>query len=208
MSFPNTPLVDDFTGTNGSINGRSVSGNTWNVDGGDVQIVSNQISSVSSAFGSAIYGAIYNANCEVWVTLVAPPNGASGYTLCSLRRQPDGSTYYVIWSTDTHMQIRCSQPFDILTDDIVSMAAGDKMGLQAIGNTLTCYRKPAAGNWTVINSVTDTTINAQGKIQLVHDSTGGGTIVLDDFGGGSLSSSVAKVATATPSTRGVWGRTH
>ena len=65
----------------------------------------------------------------------------------------------------------------------VPFAAGDSLGLQVIGSTLTAYRKPGAGAWTSVGSVTDTAIPGAGYVSYTLGDT---TIRGGAFGGGSI----------------------
>ena len=52
-----------------------------------------------------------------------------------------------------------------------------------IGSTLTAYRKPGAGAWTSVGSVTDTAIPGAGYVSFTLGDT---TIRGGAFGGGSI----------------------
>lgn len=75
------------------------------------------------------------------------------------------------------------------------MAAGEKLGIEAIGTTITVYRH--AGSWASIGNRTDGTYSAAGKIGLWTRSANG-TMRMDDFGGGTVSAGGGGGGTGSP----------
>jgi hypothetical protein len=59
----------------------------------------------------------------------------------------------------------------------------DSIGFERIGSTLTGYHKPVAGSWTQILQVSDSTYTSAGHIGIMLR---GGTMLADDFGGGTV----------------------
>jgi hypothetical protein len=65
-----------------------------------------------------------------------------------------------------------------------AIAAGDSVGLEIVGSTLTAYHKPSAGSWTSLTTRTDSTYSAAGNIGL---EILGPNERADDFAGGNAS---------------------
>jgi hypothetical protein len=57
-------------------------------------------------------------------------------------------------------------------------AAGDKLGLQMIGSTISAYYQAAGNSWTLLGSVTDSTYSSAGYIGLGRNITGGSDLVI------------------------------
>lgn len=69
--------------------------------------------------------------------------------------------------------------------DAVTWANGDFVGVRMVGSTISAWFKPAAGSWSRLALVVDTTITAGGYLGIgVLDSVGGAG--LDDLGGGDI----------------------
>ena len=63
-------------------------------------------------------------------------------------------------------------------------AAGDSVGLQIVGSTITAWRKPGAGAWTSVGSATDTAITGPGYVSFTLQNT---VSRASAFGGGPSS---------------------
>lgn len=125
------------------------------------------IMSTKSANGGASF---------VQLRLVTPnTSGASGYEFDAAPVAGTDTAYILRMDNATFTQIGST-----FTQE---WAAGDSLGLEAIGNTITAYRKPAAGSWGSVTSATDTTYPNAGYISIgVNDATAR----LNDFGGGTI----------------------
>lgn len=184
MAFPTTSIIDNFTGSDGSINGRTASDgiHTWAVTDGQLLIASNALTTSQPNLGTGeISGGPYGPDCEVWVTLATPPT-PNNYVQIGLRNN------YVTWYDGTNLQIRrtTTPSFAILDSETIALGAGDKIGLSCIGNVITSYRY-SSGAWVQSKQVTDSSVLTAGAIQLTVDRSNVGTNVLDDFGGGTYS---------------------
>lgn len=73
------------------------------------------------------------------------------------------------------------------------LANGDSVGLETIGSTITGYRK-RSGTWTNLLSFTDGTYTGAGHIAV---RVGDNTVVLDDFGGGTIAVAPGEPGTTT-----------
>ena len=73
----------------------------------------------------------------------------------------------------------------IIDDASATLADGDTIGISCIGSTISAWRKPAAGVWTLLLETEDATYNYTGYIgwELAQ-----GNMAVDDFGGGASSS--------------------
>ena len=65
-----------------------------------------------------------------------------------------------------------------------SWAAGDLIGVSMRGSTLSAYRKPSGGSWTLITQVTNTAHNVAGGVG--WETGGGASHFLDDLIGGTV----------------------
>lgn len=179
-------LIDDFTGSDGSIDGRTaLNGDTWHVEqGGSVAISGNQI---GSAFGGAMLNGPYGPDVRVWITVVTPPTGDwDNYLQLSARF--NGTALYALLlypGTDTNLRTVLTNPFTWIDWQSVTVTAGDKIALEVIGNHVRAYHY-TGGAWTLVSDEIDNTLSAAGAIGFVRDPIGGGDIVVDDFGGGTV----------------------
>jgi hypothetical protein len=83
-----------------------------------------------------------------------------------------------------------------------TVSANDSIGVQVVGSAIDLYHKPSAGSWTLIQSTTDSSIASAGYIGI---GSGAGITVeprADDFGGGTISSSLPSDTPFLPLGRG------
>lgn len=198
MAFGTTPIIDSFNRANGALASSTCSNgvNNWAATGTDsgavgFTITSNQVS--AAAAGNAYIAQTFGPDCEVYCTIVDPPN-AGGYVLLQARVGNIGATwkaYMLIWTTgalgweirrvDAGLQTN-------IASSATALVAGDKMGFELIGARLTGYRF-TGGAWTQVLTVVDANYGDSGFIAMALDVTGGANIV-DDFGGGNIVSPV------------------
>ncbi len=76
------------------------------------------------------------------------------------------------------------------TGTVKSIAVGDKIGLTVSGSTLTAWHKPAAGSWTVVSTINDSTYTGAGYIGA--NIAGSSSSAIDDFSGGTTPTSTQK----------------
>ncbi len=191
MAAPTTAVLDTFTRADES----PAVGWTADVSGAsyvNLKVVSNQALPIS-AFCSAYWNAgSFTGDQEVYATV--PTIGAPIYSSLLARIQNAGATvsYYELrWDAGNSYLFKVvsgAASVQIGGNLGVAIAAGDKLWLTVIGTTLTAYRF-TGGVWVQIGQQTDGSISGAGSIGVwIQNST---TAAFDDFGGGSLTTSVS-----------------
>lgn len=198
MAFPTTSVLDDFTGTG------SLSAN-WTLDveansGTGANRTSDQLATSRAGVSTAWWNATtFGPDCEAFLT-IATKAGNGRYEGLWLRLQTPGTTgvdgYFfevgevagtdqcTIYRQDDHI-------FTVLTGSFSQeFSAGDALGAEAIGSTLTIYRKASGGAWSSIGSRSDATYGSAGNIGVYIENTTGR---FDDFGGGDVVTAGATV---------------
>lgn len=220
MAFPTTSVLDDFNRAN---TGPPLSAN-WSTIGwaaAGMQVASNLArgATVSVACGEYWNPGTFGADLEVYVTLNAKATAGdyASFTM-DIRIQSPGSganidSYeleIVMREGGANVNIAriwkgINGSYSQLGADIATTVnAGDSFGLEITGEdttTIAYYRKPAAGAWGLVDSRDDSSspITAAGNISLgTYESTSLGTLTLNDFGGGTVTSGDAS-PTATDS---------
>lgn len=185
MAFPAvSSLLDDF---NRADEGPPPSANWSGVDGGDtgLSVVSNQLAGAAGLAEGYWNPVLMGPDCEVIVDVpVLPP---TSYFEVFLRyRAGPGSGYKLLWYPGPSSNQVLFFRFDndagtqLGSPTTATLVAGDSVGLEAIGDTITGYQK-TGGVWSQILSRTDSTYNRAGYIGCgVHDTT----CRLDNFTGG------------------------
>ena len=197
MAFPTTGILDNFAGAN-----EDPITTNWTSpmhSGHDaLQRLSNSLQGHGAgSFSSGYYDvATYGPDSEVYITITTLPNVNSQIRLL-LRLQNIGvdnwDGYQLRYSheaaADDEVGIyRMDDTADTLLGATVvqTFSAGDAIGFEMIGDTLKGYRKPAAGAWTELLSRTDSTYDPSGNLGVMI-AEGATAIVLNDFGGGTVS---------------------
>lgn len=184
MAYPlTTTLIDDFNRANGAI------GAAYTALGGGFNVSSNQIVGTGSTVNYVFRNNITSpSDCESRITVATLPGGSQGASLM-LRFNGGVINGYMltVYNTGTSYSwyiYRVTGGAPSLIGDAVTgqtLAAGDQIGFQAVGSTLTAYRY-TAGAWTEIISRTDATYTAGASYGFYTDGT---TARLDDFYGGA-----------------------
>jgi hypothetical protein len=78
-----------------------------------------------------------------------------------------------------------------------TISSGDSIGIQVIGSTIKMFYKPVGGSWGEKLAASDSTYTGSGKMALQLQELNNAA-TLDDFGGGTLSTSTECPATTTP----------
>jgi hypothetical protein len=194
MAFGDTPLIDNFNRADSALASSACSNgiDTWgatSVQNGaaSLNIVSNQVD--PSGSGNCYIQAARGPACEVYATIADPPD-AGGFVLLLARIKDIGAStwdgYYLFWVSSSGWEIRRvdnNAATTIAGPTAGALVAGDKMGFELIGSTLTGYRF-TGGSWVSVLSVVDATYLTAGFIGFGLDDTGGANL-LDDFGGGT-----------------------
>ncbi len=190
-SFPTNGVLDTFNRANeGPPPSASWTGPLFPADSG--LTVTSNVAFGSAALSSAYWSASFGPDVEVYATLGGVNFSTGGFYLYARIVSPNttGITGYGLrcrpWQAT---EINLVKVLDSSADSSIlaidqTLATGDSVGFKIVGTTLTVYHKPAAGSWTQIGTVTDSTYSAAGKIgvRTLDD----GSLAFDDFGGGAL----------------------
>ncbi len=190
MAFPETGILDDF----GRANENPIAGG-WAgpLFAGEpqLQLVSSELRPNPTTGNSYWNAAFFGPDCEVYFTLTSAwavsdrvvlyfrstTNVVSGYRADF--RNLAGDHLVFVGRMDSNVLTALGGSIDPAD----TFAAGDSFGVSMIGDTITVYRKPAAGAWTSLGTRTDSTYAGAGRIAV---SITGTTVTVDDFGGGSI----------------------
>lgn len=207
MTFPTTSILDNFNRSN---EGPPPSANwsAWDAFFGisdELVVLSNACQpNTTLVTGSDWWNAdTPGPDCEVYCTLANWPTldvGDQMYIILFLRligqdtAGPNFSYYHLkVGSTSpgtAYYQIkRITQAgTTLLKNGSVTLATGDAVGMDRIGDTLTFYRKPSGGSWGAIDSVVDgSPLSAvAGRLALEITPDVNGLLAVDDFGGGTV----------------------
>jgi hypothetical protein len=188
MAFPSTSVLDNFNRANGAP-GANWTGPSFG-DANSLTIVSNTIESAAAAFGAMCWTASsFGAGLEVYADLASTISGGASVRLLILDNATSSTAngYYLIADSANGFNINKSVggTGSQIQAGSQALAAGDSFGLQWIGTTVASWYKAAAGSWTQINSVVDSSVtNASGFLCGIEQSTNSGG-ALDNFGGGT-----------------------
>jgi hypothetical protein len=182
-TFPTTGLLDDFNRANNA----SLGANWSTLDTyASLGITSNACQPNASSGSGAYWNvATFGPDSENYVT-VAAIGGSSQFFDQYVRVGTPGGNYNAyahecttnagaLYRVDAKVYTQLGAGLTI------TVAAGNIIGLEVIGSTLTLYKN--AGSWASNASRTDSTYSAAGNIALFADNTG---IHFDDFSGGTV----------------------
>lgn len=190
MPFPTTSILDDF---NRADNTSSL-GASWSspIESGfsSFGILSNQ-AYPAGGFRDNYWNTSYAADQEVFVT-VAAINDITGFTRIFARLNTPGGSVYNGYALELNANVPSAYltkfvagaQTDISGGTSSSLVAGDSFCLVCSGTNISHWRKPAAGSWTLVNTVVDSSITSGGFLGLhTRDET---LVRFNDFGGGSI----------------------
>lgn len=188
--FTNTPILDDFetdlskwtqplflggasvfTLFSGQLGTSSGSGNGYinKPFGPDVEVYVTVPTIALSPSGSM----------SIWCRIISPNSASiSGYS-ASINV---GTSVWKLNRLDNNTATQ-------IATGALTPAAGDAFGISIIGTLLQFWYKVAAGTWTMLGSVEDSTYKAPGVVGMILPDA---TVRADDFGGGTLSSYVVQ----------------
>lgn len=188
MPFPTTGVLDDFN----RADAPTTLGANWTTGGPgtgwtSLGILSNQLYA-TGAFNANYWTAPFGRDEEVFCTV--PTRGATAAIRMYLRLQNPSTASWNAYHL-TLLQTGAVTLFKVVAGVTTSLLAagstyvsGDGMGLEAIGTTLTIYRKPAGGVWTADGSIVNADVNGGGVLCMgFPDDT---SYRVDDFGGGTV----------------------
>lgn len=200
MAFPTTGVLETFTGSNGT----SPPNSNWSngIDGGSgIEIQGNQADTahVTNSYGGGWWNAAqFGPDVEAFVS-VASKSEENDQIGLAIRVQSPGNAgtwdgYVINW--DSKLAATDEISVWVITNGsgtqlgatiMQEMAAGDKLGVEMIGNSLKVYRYNG-GTWTLLATRTDSTYTGAGFIglNLRNANATGGNMRADDFGGGTV----------------------
>lgn len=212
-AFPITSILDSFNRANEGPPPSASWGGRLYSSGFQFKVSSNAlILENGSANGDSktdYWGASFSADQEAYITVSTKSTNVSQYPIWfDMRMQTPGTSgldgYEVAFfpvagaANDTIQMYRIdNESFTTLGGLITQeVSAGDSVGVSVIGSTITVWYKASAGSWTSLGTQTDATYGSAGYIGIGAADTTSPTWVLDNFGGGSISSSRRRVTIA------------
>lgn len=185
-SFPVNSVIDNFNRANEGPPPSASWGGIWENGSVGLVVTGNTCSNASNANGTSYWGTSFGPDVEAFVTITAfgSYQGVAARLAGTLGSSPNG--YYVQAESSNVVTL-----FRVDGGSFVQLGAsfsqtisnGDKLGISVVGTTVTAYYKAGAGAWTALGNRTDSTYSAAGKVGLRSSGT---SVVLDDFGGGSV----------------------
>ena len=188
-AFPTTSVIDPFTQADGPL---SASWTTPLFTGDNtLRVLSNECarSAGGGSFGNAYWNvATFGPDCEVYGTGTVKPSSGLYIGLWLRTTSPSTATPDAYFG---EIRDGANQEINIVNDGVFATlgasvpqawAAGDKWGLEAIGDQIVLYLF-SGGSWTAIITRTDATYSAAGNIGLEIDGT---AARWDAFGGGTV----------------------
>ncbi len=198
MTFPSTPILDDFNRTN---EGPPPSASWHTLSGyGGLKVESNKCVN-SDADSESTWGTSLGPDCEAYYTLASMSGTGANATwsiALFLRAQSidvwDNDFYWITIAGDIgstcnwYLERRSyTLPTDTLASGSFTFSIGDSIGISAVGSTITAYHKPSAGSWTTLGSGTGDVLTAgYAGAALSPDLSNTTQIGMDGFGGGTL----------------------
>jgi hypothetical protein len=187
-TFPSTAVLDSFVQAPGALSPN------WQTpalqDAGTASVPSSGVTASSAGTSSATWKATqFAANQEAYVTIPTLPAAGSflqvGGRVSSLTGS-NVSLYFLrvtpsknLWDLRKKINGAGSTSMGTFT---APFAAGDSLGIDLNGSTITAYHEAGTGAWTSVGSVTDTSITAGGYLTFtLGDTTARGAA----FGGGN-----------------------
>lgn len=212
MAFPVSAVLDNFNRADGAL-GANWGGKLFSGNSGGCTVVSNraQCTGSQSDYWSA---ATFGPDCEVHATFpnlfnfgpvglflrVSSP-GTASFTGYEVYAYPIGALIQV-YRIDNGSYVQLG------SDISQSLSDGDSVGMEMIGDTIQVYYKSGAGAWSAVGpTFTDSTYTGAGYLGMEGD--GGGSLSIENFGGGVIASgptvherAVSFTATTTIATAG------
>lgn len=191
MAFPITSLLDNFNRANENPIATGWSGPWRHENTNQQQLSGNGLWYTSSGLTNSSYWDLdtFGPDCEAWidvsslaasqfpgvgVRITSPGASWAGYSL-TVEGPNSVSTWRISSRDGTTLT-------NIATQGSVDFTSGQAIGLEAIGTTITAYKK-IGGVWTNVVSVVDSTAAGAGYIGASHSNY---TNALDNFGGGTV----------------------
>ena len=186
MAFPTTPLLDAFN----RADFNPVDGN-WGSPIYPGQDGFQIISLATAGIGNSYYSSFTAADCEVWATVAIEPADAGEIRLFLRLVNPNSASldgYFGVFrkhsaAVDEFLIFRIDNTSSVIIDSVTGeFTSGDSIGMGMIGSTISIYHKPAAGSWTELFAIVDSTYTSPGYLGMNISDT---TCRMDNFSGGS-----------------------
>lgn len=183
-AFPFTGILDNFNRTD---EGPPPSA-SWEIYFNNPITVDNQFGATAgtTSTNSALWGASFGADQEVYVTMAALPESNGGFGL--LARVTESGQYELTYMPSSSQLILTMESSYWVLDDF-AMLAGDKLGMRLVGSSIHILHY-TGGMWVLLDTVTDSSFMTGGKIGayvFAGTSPVAPSARLDDFGGGDYS---------------------
>jgi hypothetical protein len=213
MAFPETGVLDSFNRADEDPLGNGNWSYPLYTDAASAlrivgQVLSGRLAADCSSYWSA---ATFGPNCEVYATLGAIYNLVPINLLARVTNPNSGSLEGFALVAIPNTGIRVEDASDgSLIGSVISqtISSGDSYGMSIVGNTLTVYYKVGAGAWASIatRDVTGYAATGAGYLGAYIGPQAGGSLTLDNFGGGTLSSGSASPSPSIAPLDGIaWG---
>ena len=191
MAFPTTGVLDSFGGT---LDGWSSLDGTGSVG----TISSGQWASGSPYLWAYWDAGTFGADEEAYITISSMNASVNNNGRVFARPQqvgtanPDGYAVSANALADTVEILVVTNNADTLLGSAISqtITAGDSIGIEVVGTSITAYYKVGAGAWASIGTRTDSTYSSSGYIGAGADHYT--SVRLDDFGGGTVVAAITK----------------
>jgi len=205
VAFPTTSVFDNFTRANeGPPPSASWTNDVLGSGASGLEVVSNQLAHGlgigrkdnwwnPATFGPdtevyALIGTITGSQCRLYLRLANPGTASS----------VDGYLYgvnHIGGPANAVYRIDNSVLTQLGASESVTWANGDSIGISMAGSDLLTHKK-TGGSWADGVTRTDATYSASGNIGVALEDTD--TATLDDFGGGTVVTGGASLASDTP----------
>lgn len=193
-----TALLDDFNRANAGTLGANWTADPWNFGLASFAVASNAASSGSGFHSNWWSAASFGADQEIFFTLNSVTL-AGGFVRLMARLAGPGTSgvdgYEVtLDGTTAAIQtiVNAADGSQLNGNILCSLTAGHKYALTCIGSTLEFWRDSGSG-WVRMHNATDSTYTAGGSIGIYAQNVT--SFIIDDFGGGEISSAPAVVGT-------------
>lgn len=175
MAFPTTPVLDTFSAT--------LANWTNPIFGGTAVVISaGQLAGTAGADNAACWtSAFSSSDQEIYFDVPTDTNNL--LSLYFLIQSPGITCYSMDIVGDGSLRMRRfnNSVLTTLKTSSLSIASGDSVGASKVGSLISVWTKPAAGAWTLVDSVTDSApLIGPGQIGLDIEGT---ALRVDNFGG-------------------------
>lgn len=191
-TFPSLGYIDQFNRAGeGPPPSASWTNKVWASDSGSLYVNVNDCAPFGAgAASSAYWTAPFGPDYEAYLTISNIGGGAGNIQLWTSVNQAASTTTidgYVLYANIVGSQLLLNR-FDngsptALATISQAIAAGDSFGLSKIGSTIRIYFKPAAGAWTLKDTITDSNYST-GSIGIRIENDNGQRV--DNLGGGTI----------------------